>query len=103
MWGVGCIFAEMATGNPLFSGDSEIDTIFKIFQKLGTPTSEQWPEVADLPDFKPTFPKWKAKGWENIRNTKAQLGTVGIDLLEKFMVYGPRKRRWRWRRRWWRG
>merc|ERR1719203_2433249 len=92
MWGVGCILAEMATGNPLFGGDSEIDTIFKIFQKLGTPTSEQWPGVADLPDFKPTFPKWKAKGWENIRNTKAQVGQVGIDLLEQLMVYDPKRR-----------
>merc|ERR1719410_1301069 len=92
MWGVGCIFAEMATGSPLFCGDSEIDTIFKICQKLGTPTQEQWPGLADCPDFKPSFPKWKAKGWENIRNTRAQLGTVGIDLLEQLMVYDPGKR-----------
>merc|ERR1740116_230744 len=92
MWGVGCILAEMATGNPLFGGDSEIDTIFKIFQKLGTPTTEQWPGLSDLPDFKPTFPKWKAKGWENIRNTKAQVGQVGIDLLEQLMVYDPKMR-----------
>jgi len=92
MWGVGCIFAEMATGSPLFCGDSEIDTIFKICQKLGTPTQDQWPGLADCPDFKPSFPKWKAKGWENIRNTKAQLGAAGIDLLENLMVYDPRKR-----------
>eukprot|EP00929_Paragymnodinium_shiwhaense_P062523 TRINITY_DN31208_c0_g1_i1.p1 TRINITY_DN31208_c0_g1~~TRINITY_DN31208_c0_g1_i1.p1 ORF type:complete len:370 (-),score=90.24 TRINITY_DN31208_c0_g1_i1:31-1140(-) len=38
IWGVGCILGEMATGAPLFAGDSEIDTAFKIFQKLGTPT-----------------------------------------------------------------
>jgi len=92
IWSTGCIIAEMATGNPLFSGDSEIDTIFKIFQKLGTPTTEQWPGVADLPDFKPTFPKWQAKGWANIRNTLAQMGNAGIDLLDKLMVYDPRKR-----------
>jgi len=92
LWSTGCILAEMATGGPLFAGDSEIDTIFKIFQKLGTPSSEQWPGVADLPDYKPTFPKWKHKGWENIRNTKAQVGPVGIDLLEKLMAYDPSKR-----------
>jgi len=92
MWGVGCILAEMATGMPLFGGDSAIDTIFKIFQKLGTPTTEQWPGLSDLPDFKPTFPKWEAKGWENIRNTTAQVGQVGIDLLEQLMVYDPERR-----------
>merc|ERR1740123_2133357 len=92
MWGVGCILAEMATGNPLFCGDSEIDTIFKICQKLGTPTAETWPGVTDMPDFKPTFPKWPPKGWENIRNTKAQIGSVGIDLLERLMTFDPAKR-----------
>merc|ERR1719158_1647324 len=92
LWGVGCIFAEMATGSPLFAGDSEIDTSFKIFQKLGTPTEAMWPGLSELPDFKPTFPKWQPKGWTNIRNTLAQLGTTGIDLLDQLMYYDPRAR-----------
>jgi len=92
LWGVGCILAEMATGSPLFAGDSEIDTAFKIFQKLGTPTEAVWPGVSELPDFKPTFPKWQHKGWANIRNTQAQVGSSGIDLLDKLMRYNPRTR-----------
>lgn len=32
MWSIGCIFAEMCMRKPLFPGDSEIDTIFKISQ-----------------------------------------------------------------------
>jgi len=92
LWGVGCILAEMATGSPLFAGDSEIDTAFKIFQKLGTPNETIWPGVSELPDFKPTFPKWQPKGWANIRNTLAQVGTTGIDLLEQLMKYSPRAR-----------
>ncbi|KAJ7467309.1 kinase-like domain-containing protein, partial [Mycena galericulata] len=36
MWSLGCIFAAMAMqGQPLFSGDSEIDQIFKIARSLG--------------------------------------------------------------------
>jgi len=92
IWGIGCIHAEMATGQPLFVGDSEIDTVFKIFQKLGTPTPLEWPGLTELPDFKPTFPKWKPKGWANIRNTAAQIGPEGISLLDKFMTYDPQGR-----------
>jgi serine/threonine protein kinase len=92
LWGVGCILAEMATGAPLFAGDSEIDTAFKIFQKLGTPNESVWPGVSELPDFKPTFPKWQPKGWANIRNTLAQIGPAGVELLDQLMKYSPRAR-----------
>lgn len=43
----------------MFCGDSEIDQIFKIFQFFGTPTPAQWTNITNLPDFKPTFPKFK--------------------------------------------
>lgn len=36
-WAVGCIMAELYTLRPLFPGSSEVDTIFKICQVLGTP------------------------------------------------------------------
>jgi len=91
-WSVGCVIAEMASGAPLFAGDSEIDTIFKVFQKLGTPTVVQWPGLGELPDFKANFPKWNARGWANIRNTLAQVGDRGIDLLQQCMAYDPAQR-----------
>lgn len=37
VWSVGCIIGEMITGKAIFHGDSEIDTLFRIFRILGTP------------------------------------------------------------------
>ena len=62
IWSLGSIFSEMMTNKALFPGDSEIDQIFKIFRVLGTPTSEIWPGVEELPDYKKDFPAFKPVG-----------------------------------------
>lgn len=53
MWGVGCIFVEMLTGEPTFPGvRCTYDQLDKIFKVLGTPTEETWPGVTHLPAYK---------------------------------------------------
>lgn len=42
MWSVGCIFAEMVLGKPLFEGVSDIDHLSKVFAVLGSPTENGW-------------------------------------------------------------
>mmetsp|Transcript_6745 Transcript_6745/g.11630 ORF Transcript_6745/g.11630 Transcript_6745/m.11630 type:complete len:326 (-) Transcript_6745:129-1106(-) len=91
-WSIGCIFGEMGAGTALFRGDSEIDTIFQIFQKLGTPSDAEWPGLSKLPDFKPTFPQWRRVPWSNIRSIASALGPRGTQLLDEFLHYDPRRR-----------
>ena len=53
--------SEMASGQPLFPGDSEIGQIYKIFQRLGTPATNTWPGVTSLPDFLDKFPRFRPR------------------------------------------
>ena len=76
---------ELATGKPMFPGDSEIDEIFKIFQLLGTPKEDVWEDVQSLPDWNTRFPHWKR---QDLRRNYAALGGAGIDLLEQRRVSG---------------
>jgi len=90
IWSAGCIFAELLSKKPIFPGDSEIDQLFKIFRQMGTPTDEMWHGCTSLPDYKPSFPKWKkqefSKAFENTQSLAA------IDLLEKMLTYEPAQR-----------
>lgn len=90
MWSVGCIFAEIALGVRLFDGDSEIDTLFKIFGLLGTPDDELWPGVSDLPEWQPVFPRWRPKAFETV--FEGNLSHEAIGLLQHMLRLDPKKR-----------
>lgn len=74
---------------PLFQGDSDIDQLFKIFQIMGTPDKDVWPEIVSLPHYKETFPKWQQTNLEKIL---VDLEPNGINLLKKLLLYDPNQR-----------
>ncbi|KAL3097486.1 hypothetical protein niasHS_003934 [Heterodera schachtii] len=88
IWSIGCIFAEMARKKPLFQGDSEIDQLFRIFRILATPNESIWEGVTQLPDYKPTFPKWNGIQLAN-KMRASTLDDVGLQLLSKMFLYNP--------------
>lgn len=51
IWAVGCILAELLLRVPFLPGESDLDQLTKIFQTLGTPTEEIWPNMKQLPDY----------------------------------------------------
>lgn len=92
VWSVGCIFAEMATGMPLFPGRSDIDQLFKIFQRRGTPTADMWPAVLRLPHYNPEFPQWRESPITDHCSLENLGSTSAADLLGKLLQYDPDRR-----------
>lgn len=35
IWAIGCVFAELLNGEPLFPGDSDVDQLFQITKRFG--------------------------------------------------------------------
>jgi len=89
IWSLGCIAAEMATSKALFPGDSEIDTLFRIFRVLGTPTDEVWPGVSSLRNFKLEFPKWRDTDLAGVAADAPALGADGVLLLKSCLRFNP--------------
>ena len=89
MWSAGCIFAEMATGRPLFPGTNVQDQLLRIFKVLGTPTEASWPGVSALPEFNPDTPLYPALPLEAV---VPDLEPDGYDLFAKMCAYQPEHR-----------
>ncbi|KAL2916546.1 mitogen activated protein kinase [Polyrhizophydium stewartii] len=88
MWSVGCIFAELLGGKPLFKGRDYVDQLNQILSVLGTPDdatlSRIGSERAQL--YIRSLPKMRKIPWVNLypRATPAAL-----DLLERLLTFDP--------------
>mmetsp|Transcript_71485 Transcript_71485/g.205022 ORF Transcript_71485/g.205022 Transcript_71485/m.205022 type:complete len:485 (-) Transcript_71485:40-1494(-) len=83
LWAAGCLFGELLSpkGKPLFPGGADLEQICLIFQTLGTPNVQDWPEVRRLPDYRkvefvPRDPK--PLDWEGQRSPQAMRLLYGL-------------------------
>uniref|UniRef100_A0A8C2AZ65 cyclin-dependent kinase n=1 Tax=Cyprinus carpio TaxID=7962 RepID=A0A8C2AZ65_CYPCA len=82
MWGVGCIFYEMAAGRPLFPGSTVEDELHLIFRLLGTPTEDNWAGILSIEEFKSyNFPKYKPQPFINHAPRYLHSICVSVQLL----------------------
>ncbi|GMH36496.1 hypothetical protein BSKO_04364 [Bryopsis sp. KO-2023] len=91
MWSVGCIFAELFLGKPLFRADCEIYQLINIFEMLGLPNEEIWPGVTKLPCWH-EYPRFKP-GKLNTKMEECMNGdNDALDLLVKMLHCNPSQR-----------
>uniref|UniRef100_A0A3Q4MNZ7 Ciliosis associated kinase 1 n=2 Tax=Neolamprologus brichardi TaxID=32507 RepID=A0A3Q4MNZ7_NEOBR len=89
-WAVGCIMAELYTLRPLFPGSSEVDTIFKICQVLGTPKKNDWLEgyqLASAMNF-----RWPQCVPSNLKTLIPNASPEAIHLMTDLLQWDPKKR-----------
>jgi cyclin-dependent kinase len=90
IWSIGCIFAEMVNGTPLFTGTSEESQLEAIFRLLGTPDEATFPGISELPDWKDSFPIYPAP--QSLQPLVPKLEPQGVQLLQSMLVYDPAQR-----------
>lgn len=95
IWSLGCIFYEVFTGAPLFSGANAINQIHKIYRKLGTPNNAVWDGVENLPEYVVSFQKWaRLSDGEILKGVDASNGGDELvrKLILKMLKYDPEDR-----------
>ncbi|KAI9019129.1 kinase-like domain-containing protein, partial [Hyaloraphidium curvatum] len=91
MWSVGCIFAELLGGKPLFKGRDYVDQLNQILQILGTPDDETLRRIGSDRALLyirslPTTPKVP------FERLYPRASPLALDLLEKLLKFDPMAR-----------
>ena len=117
IWTIGCVLAELALNEPLFTADTEIEQLFKIFSMLGTP--EDWTTAGNIGEARIEFPKWqqvnishaalprksdefmqlcdilipsREAAFQKLLRLSSVLGMEGMNLLEMLLNLDPQRR-----------
>ncbi|XP_058772984.1 cyclin-dependent kinase C-2-like [Vicia villosa] len=90
MWSVGCIFAELLYGKPIFPGKDEPEQVTRIFRLCGTPDEVNWPGVQETPWYNHFKPKRTMK--RCLRGAFRHFDPHALELLDKMLTLDPAQR-----------
>ncbi|KAH7914319.1 hypothetical protein BJ138DRAFT_415120 [Hygrophoropsis aurantiaca] len=91
MWSAGCIMLELYTKKPIFQGNDEIHQLDVIYRIIGTPTTDRWSGVSELPWYELIKPKETIP--DHFRELfQKWLSPAALDLAEQLLAYDPTRR-----------
>ena len=88
IWGLGCVFYEMLTLEPLFPGDDEIDQVNKINYILGSPPNDLFEKFVKNSAHRNEFNFEYQKGI-GINRYLTHVSHNCVDLIGKMLIYDP--------------
>jgi serine/threonine protein kinase len=89
IWSLGCVFAEMLLGAPLFPGDSGVDQLIEIIKILGTPSKRQIQAMnPNHVSFK--FAQIEPHAWSRVFRNRAP--PEALALVDSLLQYDPADR-----------
>lgn len=91
MWGVGCVFAELFVKKPILVGSSDSNQAQIIFDLVGPPNRDNWPDATHLPNKQDLN-----IGLTSTRSLESRftplMGEVGVSLLSHLLTLDPKCR-----------
>ncbi|CAN6287389.1 unnamed protein product [Urochloa humidicola] len=96
-WSLGCVMAELVDSGtpPFYGGDDEDEQLRAIFNVLGVPDAEAWPEFSSTPFAAKVLPGLDQVNRENrLREVfpEEQLSQQGFEVLSGLLTCNPGKR-----------
>ena len=88
IWGLGCVFYEILTLEPLFPGDDEIDQVNKINYIMGSPSEELFEKFVKNSAHRSEFNFEYQKG-VGIYKYLSHVSRDVVDLINKMLIYDP--------------
>jgi len=86
VWAVGCIFAELLLGKPLFPGGNHIEQLKIIFQVLGKPQDLDWIKT---PEAKQWVKRMVAYPGKDLQQVFSMATPLALELLQQTLILDP--------------
>eukprot|EP01029_Cantina_marsupialis_P016397 TRINITY_DN36492_c0_g2_i4.p1 TRINITY_DN36492_c0_g2~~TRINITY_DN36492_c0_g2_i4.p1 ORF type:complete len:312 (+),score=85.48 TRINITY_DN36492_c0_g2_i4:49-936(+) len=90
IWSIGCIFAEMCNGRPLFPGTSDRDQIEQIIHTLGSPNIADFDSIVEIRKRLVALKRYPAP--KSLQHLVPTMDPLGVDLFEGMLKFDPSKR-----------